>query len=69
MKRRAFFCAIAYLTFLLIPILPASAQLAGLNFGYSDPRAKTAKLKQFVDFTFIKELNGRGFINGLYKKK
>ena len=34
-----------------------------------DPRAKTAKPEQFVDFTFIKELDQSGFIDGLYKKK
>src|SRR6266581_2837228 len=34
-----------------------------------DPRAKTAKPEQFVDFTFIKELDQSGFIDGLYKTK
>jgi NitT/TauT family transport system substrate-binding protein len=34
-----------------------------------DPRAKTAKPEQFVDFSFIKELDGSGFIDSLYKKK
>jgi NitT/TauT family transport system substrate-binding protein len=34
-----------------------------------DPRAKTAKPEQFIDFSFIKELDGSGFIDGLYKKK
>ena len=34
-----------------------------------DPRAKTAKPEQFVDFTFIKELDQSGFTDGLYKKK
>jgi ABC-type nitrate/sulfonate/bicarbonate transport system substrate-binding protein len=34
-----------------------------------DPRAKTAKPEQFVDFTFIKELDQSGFIDNLYKKK
>jgi ABC-type nitrate/sulfonate/bicarbonate transport system substrate-binding protein len=34
-----------------------------------DPRAKTAKPEQFVDFTFIKELDQSGFIDGLYKRK
>lgn len=34
-----------------------------------DPRAKTARPEQFVDFSFIKELDGSGFIDGLYKKK
>ena len=33
-----------------------------------DPRAKTVKPEQFVDFTFIKELDQSGFIDGLYKK-
>lgn len=34
-----------------------------------DPRAKTAKPEQFVDNTFIRELDQSGFIDGLYKKK
>jgi NitT/TauT family transport system substrate-binding protein len=34
-----------------------------------DPRAKTSKPEQFVDFSFIKELDASGFIDGLYKKK
>jgi ABC-type nitrate/sulfonate/bicarbonate transport system substrate-binding protein len=34
-----------------------------------DPRAKTAKPEQFVDSTFIKELDQSGYIDGLYKKK
>jgi NitT/TauT family transport system substrate-binding protein len=34
-----------------------------------DPRAKTAKPEQFVDMTFIRELDQSGFIDGLYKKK
>jgi hypothetical protein len=34
-----------------------------------DPRAKTAKPEQFVDMTFIRELDQSGFIEGLYKKK
>jgi NitT/TauT family transport system substrate-binding protein len=34
-----------------------------------DPRAKTAKPEQFVDLSFIRELDQRGFIDGLYKKK
>jgi hypothetical protein len=34
-----------------------------------DPRAKTAKPEQFVDVSFIKEIDGSGFIDGLYKKK
>ena len=34
-----------------------------------DPRAKSAKPEQFVDFTFIKELDQSGFIDGLYKTK
>ena len=39
------------------------------DVGERDPRAKTAKPEQFVDFTFIKELDQSGFIDGLYKKK
>src|ERR1051326_2885420 len=34
-----------------------------------DPRAKTVKPEQFLDLTFIKELDQSGFIDGLYKKK
>jgi NitT/TauT family transport system substrate-binding protein len=33
-----------------------------------DPRAKTAKPEQFVDFTFIRELDQSGYIDSLYKK-
>ncbi len=32
-----------------------------------DPKAQSAKPKQFVDFTFIKELDKSGFIDRLYK--
>jgi ABC-type nitrate/sulfonate/bicarbonate transport system substrate-binding protein len=39
------------------------------DIGERDPRAKTAKPEQFVDFTFIRELEQSGFIDGLYKKK
>lgn len=39
------------------------------DIGERDPRAKTAKPEQFVDFSFIKELDASGFIDGLYKKK
>ena len=34
-----------------------------------DPRAKTAKPEQFVDSSFIRELDQSGYIDGLYKKK
>jgi NitT/TauT family transport system substrate-binding protein len=34
-----------------------------------DPRAKSTKPEQFVDFTFIKDLDQSGYIDGLYKKK
>jgi ABC-type nitrate/sulfonate/bicarbonate transport system substrate-binding protein len=34
-----------------------------------DPRAKNVKPEQFVDLTFIKELDQSGFTDGLYKKK
>lgn len=33
-----------------------------------DPRAKTVKPEQFVDFSFIRELDQSGFIDGLYKR-
>ena len=39
------------------------------DIGERDPRAKTAKPEQFIDFTFVKELDQSGFIDGLYKKK
>jgi hypothetical protein len=34
-----------------------------------DPRAKTANPEQFIDASFIRELDKSGFIDGLYKKK
>jgi NitT/TauT family transport system substrate-binding protein len=34
-----------------------------------DPRAKSAKPEQFADFSFIRELDQSGYIDGLYKKK
>ena len=34
-----------------------------------DPRAKAAKPEQFVDMTFLKELEQSGYIDSLYKKK
>jgi NitT/TauT family transport system substrate-binding protein len=34
-----------------------------------DPRAKTAKPEQFVDASFIKQLDQSGYTDGLYKKK
>jgi NitT/TauT family transport system substrate-binding protein len=34
-----------------------------------DPRAKSVKPEQFVDMSFIRELDQSGFIDGLYKKK
>ena len=34
-----------------------------------DPRAKTAKPEQFIEASFIRELDQSGFIDGLYKKK
>jgi NitT/TauT family transport system substrate-binding protein len=39
------------------------------EIGERDPRAKTAKPEQFVDLTFIRELDQSGFTDGLYKKK
>jgi ABC-type nitrate/sulfonate/bicarbonate transport system substrate-binding protein len=39
------------------------------DIGERDARAKTAKPEQFVDNTFIRELDQSGFIDGLYKKK
>ena len=34
-----------------------------------DPRAKSAKPEQFAEFSFIKELDQSGYIDGLYKRK
>jgi len=34
-----------------------------------DPKTKNAKPEQFVDFTFIRELDQSGFIDRLYRKK
>jgi len=34
-----------------------------------EPKAKNAKPEQFVDFSFIKELDQSGFIDSLYRKK
>jgi ABC-type nitrate/sulfonate/bicarbonate transport system substrate-binding protein len=39
------------------------------DIGERDPRAKTAKPEQFVDASFIRELDQSGSIDGLYKKK
>ena len=39
------------------------------DLGERVPRAKTAKPEQFVDFSFIKELEASGFIDSLYQKK
>ena len=33
------------------------------------PEPKTAKPEQFVDMSFIRELDQSGFIDALYKKK
>ncbi|HEY3302117.1 MAG TPA: ABC transporter substrate-binding protein [Candidatus Binatia bacterium] len=48
--------------------------IEGLKFvlediGERDPRAKSAKPEQFLDMTFIKEIDQSGYIDGLYKKK
>jgi NitT/TauT family transport system substrate-binding protein len=48
--------------------------IEGLKFviddiGERDPRAKTAKPEQFLDMTFIKEIDQSGYIDVLYKKK
>ncbi len=39
------------------------------EMGAKDVPARTAKPEQFVDFTFIKELDGSGFIDRLYKSQ
>jgi len=39
------------------------------DIGERDPRAKTTKPEQFVDFSFILELDQSGYIDSLYKKK
>jgi hypothetical protein len=35
----------------------------------TDPKAKAAKPEDFVDMTFIRELDQSGYIDSLYKKK
>lgn len=37
------------------------------QFGEKDPKAKTAKPEQFVDTSFLRELDQSGFIENLYK--
>ena len=37
------------------------------ELGVKDPNARSAKPEQFVDLTFIKELDSSGFIDRLYK--
>lgn len=39
------------------------------DIGERNPRAKAAKPEQFVDFTFIRELDQSGYLDSLYKKK
>ncbi|MBM4299317.1 MAG: hypothetical protein FJ143_16390 [Deltaproteobacteria bacterium] len=39
------------------------------DLGERDPRAKSAKPEQFVDNSFIRDLDESGFIDGLYRKK
>jgi ABC-type nitrate/sulfonate/bicarbonate transport system substrate-binding protein len=51
-----------------IPSLEGLKTVLG-DIGERDPRAKSAKPEQFVDFTFIRELEQSGYIDGLYKKK
>ncbi len=58
------------------PLLPKKQypSLEGLktvldDLGERDHRAKAAKPEQFVDFTFIRELDKSGFIDSLYKKR
>jgi NitT/TauT family transport system substrate-binding protein len=55
----------------LIPAKPYPT-LKGIDIilrelGVKDPNARSAKPEQFVDLTFIKELDGSGFIDRLYK--
>jgi NitT/TauT family transport system substrate-binding protein len=39
------------------------------EMGAKDPAARSAKPEQFVDLTFIKELDGSGFVDRLYKSQ
>ena len=39
------------------------------SLGETDPKAKTAKPEDFVDMSFIKELDDSGFIDELYKDR
>jgi NitT/TauT family transport system substrate-binding protein len=42
-------------------------QLALEEFGEKNPAAKTARPEQFVDISFVKELDESGYLDGLYK--
>jgi hypothetical protein len=46
-------------------IKPGGAEDGLEDISERDPRAKTVKPEQSVDFSFIKELDGNGFIDGL----
>jgi LysM repeat protein len=50
------------------PTLKGIQMILG-EMGSSEPKAQTAKPEQFVDLTFIKELEGTGFIDRLYKAR
>jgi NitT/TauT family transport system substrate-binding protein len=39
------------------------------ELGVKDPAARTAKPEQFVDLAFVKELDGSGFVDRLYKSQ
>jgi NitT/TauT family transport system substrate-binding protein len=39
------------------------------EMGAKDPAARAAKPEQFVDLTFVKELDGSGFVDRLYKSQ
>ncbi len=43
-------------------------QLALEELGQKNPQAKLAKPEQFIDISFVKELDESGWIDGLYKK-
>jgi len=59
-----------------LPVVPAKPYptLDGvkevlIELGEKDPKARAAKAEEFVDMSFVKELDDSGFIDGLYKAK
>jgi NitT/TauT family transport system substrate-binding protein len=40
-----------------------------IELGEKDPKARAARPEEFVDISFVKELDDSGYIDGLYKKR